>query len=122
MFKKIVCGIFHLLLDKKLYNSAEKRQLFGVDFSYFQDCFNGICNHALVICPGSYTNQKGLFRSLYGNKFCNAFELCNCNNSTDIGEMGDYLQYFFLGFFLEFMRAITRQNKNKINHLCTRID
>ena len=34
---------------------------------------------------------------------------------------GVYLHNFSLVFFLEFMRATTRQNKNKMNHMCTRV-
>ena len=59
MFKRMVCEVFHLLLDRIIYDSAEKDSEMVSIVHIFRIFFNGTCNYAIVTCPGAYTHQKG---------------------------------------------------------------
>ena len=94
MLKIIVCGMFYLLWDRKIYTLCRKISDFGVDFSYlqsffFQQHFQSCLSYRLL------TRNACTFYYLIGNMVLNKFECCfTFTIHKNVGGGGNFSQFW----------------------------
>ena len=86
------------------------------NFLIFRMFFNGICNHALVICQGSYTHQIFVLCMINGSAMhLNGVTVTIALKSGKWGLFTQFLLSLILGVYASYYETKQKQNQSPVH-------